>query len=413
MRVDSKEVKRLGLNLKSSQQVPSSALLFFRMSGPTPQRMRGFSGTSSHGFLRNLAALRQAALAWVVQSIPNWYLLRTLACSCGQAGPGTCGDFAALGPSFVGTVIDVENPPDERRDADESGLSRYRFRIEENLIGFSEKEVDIYSGRGSADCSYHFRLGQSYLVIPYTIGQNKIWLAGICNGTGPTANAGPLLEKLRARRDSKIDASVEGYLRTKQQPYNSTFYTFYNHPLAGITVELLADSRTYSTQTDQNGAYRFDGVPEGTYRFAAELPPHFELAQNGRGDSSPSITVAAQPCYSKDFNALPTARIGGRVIGSEGLPLKNADVVLSRRERYNETQTGWWTVQSDENGHFEFDHVTPGLYLIVFNNSNRSDPNLPYARTFYPNAPDFESAVPIAIGEDDQIKGDQEVLRGC
>jgi hypothetical protein len=88
MRVDSKEVKRLGLNLKSSQQVPSSALLFFRMSGPTPQRMRGFSGegepvvagiqTSSHGFLRNLAALRQSALAWVVQSIPNWYLRRTI-----------------------------------------------------------------------------------------------------------------------------------------------------------------------------------------------------------------------------------------------------------------------------------------------------------------------------------------------
>src|SRR5579862_751241 len=108
---------------------------------------------------------------------------RSLACSCGQAAAGTCGDFATIGPSFVGTVIDIENPPDERRGADESGLSRYRFRIDEHLIGFSENEVDVYSGRGSADCSYHFRLGQSYLVLPYTVGQNKIWMAAICNGT--------------------------------------------------------------------------------------------------------------------------------------------------------------------------------------------------------------------------------------
>jgi hypothetical protein len=61
-------------------------------------------------------------------------------------------------------------------------------------------------------------------------------------------------------------------------------------------------------------------------------------------------------------------------------------------------------------GILEFDHVAPGLYSIVFNNSNRFDPNLPYLRTFYPNAPDFETAMPITIGKDELINGPQEVL---
>jgi hypothetical protein len=87
---------------------------------------------------------------------------RLPACSCVVVAglrASNCADLKPIGPSFVGTVIDIENPPNERRVANESGLSRYRFRIDENISGFEEKEVDIYSGRGGADCSYHFRMG--------------------------------------------------------------------------------------------------------------------------------------------------------------------------------------------------------------------------------------------------------------
>jgi hypothetical protein len=51
----------------------------------------------------------------------------------------------ATGSGFVGCVIEIENPADERRVADQSGLSRYRFRVDENISGFDEKEVDAYS----------------------------------------------------------------------------------------------------------------------------------------------------------------------------------------------------------------------------------------------------------------------------
>jgi hypothetical protein len=90
--------------------------------------------------------------------------IRASACSClvGPGPQGTCEDFKLRGPSFVDTVIDIENPPKESwRNPDQGGLSRYRFRVDENIRGFDQKEVDVYSGRGFADCSYHFRIGES------------------------------------------------------------------------------------------------------------------------------------------------------------------------------------------------------------------------------------------------------------
>lgn len=67
-------------------------------------------------------------VALVMLALATLCLHRASACSCGSLpnAPGNCAEFKATGPSFVGTVIDIENPPDERRGTDESGLTRYR-----------------------------------------------------------------------------------------------------------------------------------------------------------------------------------------------------------------------------------------------------------------------------------------------
>ena len=64
---------------------------------------------------------------------------------------------------------------------------------------------------------------------------------------------------------------------------------------------------------------------------------------------------------------------------------------------------GWWEYQDEEKGHFEFKHVSPGKYVIVFHNSNNSDPDMPYPRTFYPASPDLKSAIPITVEEGQQV----------
>jgi hypothetical protein len=350
-----------------------------------------------------MEAMNRTCIRLVLIFVASWTFSAQVsrACSCSEGGPGTCPEFKKTGTSFVGTVIDIENPADERSGADQSGVSRYRFRVDENIHRVDVKEVDVYSGRGGADCSYHFQLGKTYFVNPYR--KDGRFFATICSDTRPVENAEPLLSELRARRDGKSYASVYGVLRRRQRAYAWTSYEDYDRPLIGVAVELRGENQTLSAQTDQSGIYRFYGVSAGTYYFAATLPPNLKLAQTILNDPIPPITVPDHACYQVNINALPTGRIRGRVIGADGRPLKNADVALFRQDRYKEAEMGWWEFQSEEQGYFEFDLVTPGKYVVVFHNSNRSDPDIPYPRTFYPDSPDFDRALPITIGEGQQV----------
>jgi hypothetical protein len=251
-----------------------------------------------------------ARILVVVLALATFCTQRSLACSCKglPSDSGNCHDLKATGPSFVGTVTDVENPPDEGRGtADQGGLSRYRFRVDENITGFEEEEVDVYSGRGHGDCSYHFQMGQSYFVAPYKAGLMDLYgvepgklVAGICTETQPAARAGALLAELRAR---KRGATVEGVLRTKEQPND------YNHEMPDVTVELEGKGATLSTQTSKHGLFRFAGIAPGTYQFAAKLPLDFPRLETAPGDTLPSITITDQVCYAKDIYALPAVRV--------------------------------------------------------------------------------------------------------
>jgi len=120
---------------------------------------------------------------------------------------------------FVGTVMEVENPATEKRE-DQGGISRYAFRVDEVLSGVDKTEVEVYSGRGGGDCSYHFKIGQQYLIFPYR-NQAQLW-AGMCTETRPMAFATALLPQLRAMRDGRKVASVYGLLYSLQQPSQVT-----------------------------------------------------------------------------------------------------------------------------------------------------------------------------------------------
>jgi hypothetical protein len=233
-------------------------------------------------------------------------------CSCvmGHSGANSA-DLKPIGPSFIGTVIEIGNPPDERRGADQSGLSRYRFRIDENISGFEQKEVDIYSGRGSADCSYHFKMGQPYFVAPFkgTAGLMALYgaepgkmMAGICTATQPTASATARMKYIRARK--RGGATVVGVLRTEPGPDD------YNHRIPNATVELRTADITLSTQTDIDGVYQFYEVSRATYQFAAKLPADFEVAAD-KAAVLPSITIADESCYAKDIYVVQTALTDG------------------------------------------------------------------------------------------------------
>src|SRR5882757_5334546 len=98
------------------------------------------------------------------------FLLPGMARACSCSGPGPVPINLLLKESdaiFVGTVVEVENSPDPDPRAPETGQTRYTFAVSEEFAGTLSGEAVVYSGRGGADCSTHFKPGEQYLVYAY------------------------------------------------------------------------------------------------------------------------------------------------------------------------------------------------------------------------------------------------------
>jgi hypothetical protein len=315
------------------------------------------------------------------------------ACTCASLGPQPCHGLTATDVVFVGTVLDIENPPLDDGRAGGSGLSRYHFKIDEHIAGTESREIDIYSGRGGADCSYHFKQGRQYLVFPYRERDSRLF-ATICSPTRPVEDAQAILPQLRAMRDRQRVASVYGILRSAQQPYTMVSDDLLGQVLSNTRIELRSKDETFEAVTDSNGAYAFYDMPQGEYHFEGELPQHLEFAQVILGGPLPPLKLPARACFESDLTALPSGRIQGRVLASDGKPLAFAAVDLFRRDKYSAETTngGWYEAQDRDKGYFEFQNVGPGDYLLVYNNSGRMDADEPYPRTFYPGVADLRNA---------------------
>jgi hypothetical protein len=254
--------------------------------------------------------------------------------------------------------------------------------MDEKIAGDVGPSVDVYSERTGAACGYRFRMGTTYLVFPYRSNDGRL-MATICSDTRPINQAQALLQQLRLHRDGKRFASLFGLFRRTQQPYPAVRNDNYDQPLPRLRIQLSSPKNTFETETDDNGMYAFYDLPAGEYTFAATLPHDLLLGQQILDDPTPPIQLPAGACFEHDHSALPTGLIRGRVIPLDVAPLYEPSVELFAVDRYSETEGGWWAIQGQK-GYFEFDHVAPGEYVLVFNNRSNRSPDSGLTRTFYP-----------------------------
>src|SRR5437016_4065685 len=217
---------------------------------------------------------------WIGVALVTLTPVEAAACSCFIPPPTPCPSLAPPAVVFVGTVMDIEKPPADHPTVSDTGLARYRFRVDEKFTGVKADEIDVYSGRGGADCSYHFKLGEQYLVAPYK--QDGRLLATICSPTRPVAAALALLPQLRARRDGQRFANLFRILRRSQLPYDAVADDSYDRPLPNTAVRLQSDDHWLETTTDSDGAYAFYDVPPGSYSVDADVPSTFRIRSEER-----------------------------------------------------------------------------------------------------------------------------------
>ncbi len=334
------------------------------------------------------------------------------ACTCSQEPPGKCPGLQSDDVVFLGTVNDVANVPPAAADttstdtANTTGIqtsapiTRYRFHIDEKFAGPDAPEIDVFSGGDDGDCAYNFKKGEQYIVFTQQETEGRLF-AVICSSSRPASDGRALLPQLRAMRDHEQVASVFGVLRRSDPPLLAPTDDP-EDPLPHIKLKLRSKDDRFSTSTGPDGVYSFYDVHAGEYQYTADLPARFEFTQKTLKGGLPPFRIPNGACYEYNVNALPTGKIHGSVLGSNGKPLKLASVELYRADRFDASRPGLWSFQGDS-GKFEFDHIGPGEYLLVFNRMNRLDPNTPFPRTFYPGTPEQPEAKIIKMKDGQQL----------
>jgi hypothetical protein len=311
---------------------------------------------------------------------------------------------------FVGTVITAENPPDLSMFEGQVGQARYTFRVEEAFSSGIPKQIDVSSGRGGADCSFHFRIGEKYLVDGWRRSTGTV-SASICSKTRLFRDSDPLIAELRLIKDGKKPDLLFGVFWRMQEPWGGASDPDYNQPLGDRTITLRLGEREFQTKSDVNGNYSFRELPPGKFTIWADLPPNLVLGEQILDVPVPSVEVAADACGEYLIKALPTGRISGQVLAKSGTGVSGwdaSDIQLFRADRYKENartweDRGWWNFPKD-GGYFEFKHIAPGDYILVYNPSNTIDARHQFARTFYPSADDLAHATRIHVEEGQWVK---------
>jgi hypothetical protein len=326
-------------------------------------------------------------------------------CICSQQSPGKCPGLQKDDIVFLGTVTQVARMPastSNTADPNAAPLIRYHFRIDDRFAGPNTTDIDIYSGGDEGDCGYRFRQGVQYVVFTEQGTDGRLF-ATICNGTRPASEAHALLPQLRAMRDGRRVASVFGVLR-RAEPPTLAAPDDPDDPLAHVALKLRSHDDRFTADTDPNGVYSFYDVHAGEYQFTADLPPDMQLTQRTLVGPLPIFKIPDGACYEFNVDALPTGHIQGTVLDPDGKPLRLASVELFRAGTYDGSRSGLWTFQGSK-GLFDFDHIGPGKYLIVYNRVNRMDPNSPFPRTFYPGTENLSDAQLIEVKESEELKG--------
>jgi hypothetical protein len=279
-------------------------------------------------------------------------------------------------------------------------ITRYHFKMNERFAGPNTAEVDVFSGGDDGDCGYHFHKGDQYIVFTQQETEGRLF-ATICGGTRPAADGRALIPQLRAMRNHQQIASVFGVLRRSDPPLLAPADDP-DDPLPHIKLKLRSKYDRFATSTGPDGVYSFYDVHSGEYHFSASLPARMELSERTLPGALPPFKIPNGACYEYNVDALPLGKIRGAVLGPDGKPLKVASVELYRAEKYKDTEPGLWGFQGPK-GEFEFDHVGPGDYILVFNRTDRKDPNSPFPRAFYPGVANQSETSVIALKDGEQL----------
>lgn len=324
-----------------------------------------------------------------------------LACSCSpEAYAPACQLISRSEAVFLGENLDLVPDPSG------NGMI-YRFRVERVYKGLDStiREVLVNPGNGSS-CQTEYSTKTKYLMFARVMSKGPlVVMAAMCSGS-------------RSAERNKADIDfLENYVRgeTVTEVYGKVlqWVTYIgiptedeSAPLKGVMVVLENSINRFTFTTQQDGGFRFSGIPAGDYELTAKLDPYL---------SPPSpykISVVQGGCKQVFVELKALSGIQGTLLTYDGKPAAKTRVELLRKHpsgKWYSTYKMW--AQTDEQGIFHFKDIESGDYLLGYEiwGSGPSDYSL-YPTLYFPGVPDRSAAEIIPLAPQQELKNLKLIL---
>ena len=325
--------------------------------------------------------------------------LTTYACTCVDIGP-PCQSYWASPVVFSGRAVDVRTI---REEVPKPGSGSFRFHVEALFSVSAEYRgklgptVELVTGAGGGDCGYKFEEGREYLVYAYKEKDGAL-STGICTPTKPLENAGVDLEFIGSLATAKPVGSVFGKV-SEYQTRRSNDEWKPNLPIANLTIELTGPDGPLMTTTTEAGEFRFANLQPGEYRLGFAAPNGFLPAT-----SNEKLLIPEKGCAIRNFSLTRETSISGRLIDTDGEPVRKIFAQLVPIDQINERfKPDDHFALVDDDGQFKFPIVPAGRYYLGIR-LRSSHLEHAYPRTFYPGTQILDSAAVVIIREGQILK---------
>jgi Carboxypeptidase regulatory-like domain len=248
----------------------------------------------------------------------------------------------------------------------------------------------------AALCLPNLAVGDSWLFFLRQEKDKPIVLDYYGNDSLPVVNASKQIETLRRLQNIGEFALLRG------EVLQGTWGDWHAVSGAHVIAHRGSDGILFSCNSDAEGRYEFQPLSPGKYKITVDPVGSF------RPDDT-EVNLRSGVCWDLMLSKSPkspSAKLGGYVRRPNGAALADVAVLMIT------TDNSWTTLQTNENGHFSFDRLEPGEYVVGINLpgapawefAGSTGPGVPPppASLYYGGAADRSSAVVVKLGEGEE-----------